>query len=100
MGLEMIPINDFISPIIVLACLCVGYVIKNIIPNEKVNNWIPLIVCVLGILLNIWNCGGVDLLVIVTGAISGLASTGFYEAFKGFIEALTAPKKAKEENAG
>ena len=100
MGLEMIPINDFISPIIVLACLCVGYVIKNLIPNEKINNWIPLIVGVLGILLNIWNCGGIDLLIVVTGAISGLASTGLYEAFKGILEALSTPKATTEENAG
>lgn len=43
----------FISPIIVIACLCVGFVIKNAIPNEKVNRFIPIIVMILGIVLNI-----------------------------------------------
>ena len=45
-------IATMISPIIVIACLCVGFVLKYAIPNDKVNHFIPLIVMVLGIVLN------------------------------------------------
>lgn len=81
-------LTEFISPIILLACLCVGYVLKNVIPTESINKWIPLIVGCLGIFLAIWNFGFIDLTVIVTGAISGLAASGLYETFKGLIEGI------------
>ena len=45
--------TSLISPIIVIACLIVGYVLKNICPNEQVNRYIPLIVCIIGIICNI-----------------------------------------------
>lgn len=80
-------ITAYISPIIVLACLCVGYVIKNWVPNEKIDKYIPLIVMVLGIILNFWTCGWVFTLEIaLTGAISGLASTGLYEMFTNLLK--------------
>lgn len=79
-------VAGFVSPIIVVACLIVGYVVKHAIPNETVNRYIPLIVAVLGIVLNIWGCMEFSLEVVVTGAISGIASTGFYELFSQLIE--------------
>ena len=84
--IEGIVITEFILPIICLACLCVGYVIKHLIPGNTVDRFIPLIVMCLGILLNIWNFGFVTLEIIVTGAVSGLASTGLYELFSQLIE--------------
>lgn len=45
--------TSLISPIIVIACLIVGYVIKNIVPNNEINKFIPLIVCSIGIVCNI-----------------------------------------------
>lgn len=45
--------NSLVSPIIVLACLIVGYIIKNVYPKDEINRFIPLIVCVLGILSSI-----------------------------------------------
>lgn len=83
---EGIVITEFILPIICIACLCVGYVLKNLIPGTAIDRFIPLIVCVLGILLNIWNFGVITLEIVVTGAVSGLASTGLYEMFKQLIE--------------
>ena len=83
---EGIVITEFILPIICIACLCVGYVLKNLVPGTAIDRFIPLIVCVLGIFLNVWNFGLITLEIVVTGAVSGLASTGLYEMFKQLIE--------------
>lgn len=84
--IEGIVITEFILPIICIACLCVGYVLKNLVPGTAIDRFIPLIVCILGIFLNIWNFGLITLEIVVTGAVSGLASTGLYELFKQLIE--------------
>ena len=76
--------------IIVLGiCLCVGYILKNLIPTDKINRFIPLIMGVLGVLLNIWISWGVTPEIILGGLISGLASTGLYEAFRNMISGGT-----------
>lgn len=46
-------LEAYIAPLILIACLCVGYVIKNVVTNDKINRYIPLIVLVLGALLNV-----------------------------------------------
>ena len=79
--------KDFFEIIIIGVCLCVGYIVKNIIPNEKVNRFIPLIMGIIGLIMALWQNGFVfspDTL--LTGLISGLASTGMHQAFKQFIE--------------
>ncbi len=76
--------------IIVLGiCLCVGYILKNLIPTDKINRFIPLIMGVLGVLLNMWISWGVTPEIILGGLISGLASTGLYEAFRNMISGGT-----------
>ena len=79
-------INDFIMPMALVAALCVGYIVKNIIPSEKINNFIPLIAAVVGVVVvgfsQGWTVDGV-----VVGMVSGLASTGLYEAFAQIIKA-------------
>ena len=79
-------LNNFIVPLIVGICLCVGYILKNIVSTDKVNKFIPLIMGVLGILLNCWICLKVTPEVLLGGLFSGLASTGLYEAFKNLIK--------------
>lgn len=79
-------ITEFILPIICIACFCIGYVLKNLIPGDKINRFIPFIVMIVGICLNIWNFGIISLEIVVTGAVSGLASTGLYELFAQIIE--------------
>ena len=79
-------INDYLVIAVVAICLCVGYVIKNIIPTDKVNRFIPLIMAVLGVLLNVWIHGGFTPEILLGGLASGLASTGMHQAFKQFIE--------------
>lgn len=85
--MDLTIVVEYLSPIIVLACLIVGWVVKNVIPNETINRFIPIIVMCLGIFLNIWSSGWIiELPIILTGAISGLASTGLYEAFDQIIK--------------
>ena len=58
-----------------------GYVIKVTPPFAKLaNNYIPLIVTVLGAILGVLT-NGLTLEAIVYGAVSGLASTGVHQAF-------------------
>lgn len=79
-------VTEYAVPIIVGICLCIGYVIKNIITSEKVNKYIPLIMAVLGVVLNIWVNMGFTPAILLGGLISGLASTGLHQAFKNIIE--------------
>lgn len=80
-------LKDFIVLIVLGICLCVGYVIKHLIPTEKVNKYIPLIMAVLGVLLNMWlNAFSFTPEILLGGMVSGLASTGLHQLFKQFIE--------------
>lgn len=79
-------VTEYAVPIIVGICLCIGYVIKNIVTSEKVNKYIPLIMAVLGVALNIWINMNFTPAILLGGLISGLASTGLHQAFKNIIE--------------
>ena len=73
--------QDFIVPIIVLACLVIGYVIKHTPYLDKIaNSYIPLIVTVLGAILGVVT-SGLTIEAVIYGAVSGLASTGLHQAF-------------------
>lgn len=79
-------LTQYVSIVVVGICLCVGYIIKNsldFIPNK----YIPLIMGVLGLILNILInlSSGINAEVILGGLFSGLASTGMYEMFKNLI---------------
>lgn len=79
-------LTNFTVPIIVGICLCVGYVLKNIVTTDVVNKYIPLIMAVLGIVLNTWMNMNFTPEILLGGMISGLASTGLYETFKNFLK--------------
>lgn len=79
-------LTKYAVPIIVGICLCIGYVIKNIVTSEKVNKYIPLIMAILGVGLNIWINMDFTPAILLGGLISGLASTGLHQAFKNIIE--------------
>lgn len=78
-------LSEFINLGILGVCLCIGYVIKtslDFIPNK----YIPLIMLVLGTVLGIvTNLNDLSIDVVLTGMVSGLASTGLYEMFKKLI---------------
>lgn len=70
-------------------CLCVGFILKNLIPSDKINKYIPLVMGLLGVVLAFWVFGKMTPEVLLTGLFSGLASTGAYEAFKNLIQNIS-----------
>lgn len=78
-------LTEYAVPIIVGICLCVGYIVKNIIPSEEINKYIPLIMGVLGVALNVWINMDFTAEILLAGLFSGLASTGLYEMFRNII---------------
>jgi len=79
-------LNDYLVLIVVGVCLCIGYVIKHLIPADAVNKFIPLIMAALGVGLNVWLNFAFTPEVLLGGLVSGLASTGLHQLFKQFIE--------------
>lgn len=78
-------ISKYAVPVVLGTCLCAGYILKNLIPGEKINRFIPLIMGVLGVGLNVWINNAIDPEILLGGLVSGLASTGAYEAFKNIL---------------
>lgn len=73
-------------PIVVLACMILGYIIKNAsflqwVPNDD----IPGILAVAGAIINVIVSGS-STESIVYGALMGLASTGLHQAFKKWLK--------------
>ena len=72
----------YVVLVVVAICLCIGYIIKHsisFIPNK----YIPLILGVLGIILNIWiNGWQLTPEILLGGLASGLASTGTHELIR------------------
>lgn len=89
-------LQSFCIPTIVGICLCVGYVVKSsltFIPNK----YIPLIMAVLGLVLNIFINSGFTADIILGGLFSGLASTGAHQIFKEMIQGKADPEETKDE---
>lgn len=79
-------LNEFMLPIVLGICLCVGYIIKQWV-HDVDNKYIPTLVAVLGIFLSMWiDNWNITPEVILRGLTSGLASTGMHQMFKQFIE--------------
>lgn len=75
---------NYAQPVVIGICLCVGYVIKSsldFIPNK----YIPLIMAVLGLVVNVLMNKGIDANIVLGGMVSGLSSTGLHQAFKNLI---------------
>ena len=70
---------NYIVVVVMLICLGIGYIIKHSLPFIK-NEYIPLIMSVLGVVLNLWvNQFVFTPEVLLGGLASGLASTGAHE---------------------
>lgn len=81
---DLTVLNEYLVPVVIGICLCVGYVIKSsldFIPNK----YIPLIMAVLGLVINILIHGSFNANVILAGMFSGLSSTGLHQVFKNLI---------------
>lgn len=80
-------ITEYISVVGLVAALCVGFIIKYLVPGEEINRYIPLIAAVVGLVVCLWDAHWIaSPQVFVMGLVSGLASTGLYEAFANFIK--------------
>lgn len=79
-------LTNYAVPIIVGICLCVGYVLKNIVTTDVINKYIPLIMAVIGVVLNVWINMAFTPEILLAGMFSGLASTGLHEAFKQLVK--------------
>ena len=78
--------SQYIVLVVLLICLAVGYVIKHSLPFIK-NDYIPLIMAVLGVVLNLWvNNFVFTPEVLLGGIVSGLASTGAHELIRNIIK--------------
>lgn len=73
-------LNDYVVLVIVGICVCVGYVLKNSFPSLD-NKYIPLIMAILGVVLNVWIVKIISPDVILGGMFSGLGSTGLHQLF-------------------
>ncbi len=78
-------LNNYINLVVLGICLCIGYVIKTSL--DFINNkYIPVIMLVIGTCINVAvNIPEINEAVILGGMISGLASTGLYEAMRNLI---------------
>ena len=80
-------LENYFVLIIIGICLCIGYIIKNIVPSNAINRFIPLIVGVIGVIVSVWlNDFSFSPEILLSGLVSGLASTGMHQLFKQFIE--------------
>lgn len=79
-------LSNYMVVIVMVACLIIGYIIKHAsflkcIPNTD----IPSILALCGAILNAI-VSGPTVENIIYGALTGLASTGFHQTFKRWVE--------------
>lgn len=100
---DLTTISTYLVPSIVILCLLVGYIIKNLIPNDAVNRFIPLIVGVLGVVAAVSTAvtagTPISVDIIVAGLASGLASTGLFEGYKNLLKSGTVQASEDEASA-
>lgn len=90
-------ITEYISPISLVICLVVGFVIKTCTYNTTLHRFIPCIVAILGVIICCWDLMAFTPAVIAAGLISGLASTGLYEALNNLLK-ISDDKKDKDDH--
>jgi len=78
-------LNEYMLPVVLGICLCAGYVIKQWVKDVD-NKYIPTICAVLGIFLATWiNGWSITPQILLSGAVSGLSSTGLHQVFKQYL---------------
>lgn len=74
-------LNEYLVAVVMAICLAVGFIVKKLdfIPSR----FIPLIVGILGVVLNVWHSAWMFTPEVLLGGLaSGLASTGAFELVK------------------
>ena len=78
---------EYFMPIVLVACLIIGYCVKHTPALRWFDNHlIPGLLAVIGAVLGCVANQNITLESIVYGAFSGLASVGFHQIFKQWIE--------------
>jgi len=81
MDLEFI--IDLYIPIVMVICLCLGFVWKKFFPAD--NKWIPLILMIVGGVLGCVVAKDIAIDHIAAGMVTGLAATGLHQVFAQLI---------------
>ena len=84
MNMNLDFITDMYIPVVLIACLVIGVILKKWYPLD--NKWIPTILVVVGAVLGCVANGGITLDSAVAGMVTGLASTGLHQAFKQLLK--------------
>ena len=84
MNFDMTFMNDLALPLVVAACLVLGYIIKQWVRDVD-NKYIPTGLAAVGVVLACLIKRDVSVEIVVGGAFSGLVSTGLHQAFKQLI---------------
>lgn len=88
-------LSRYVVIVVLAICLCLGYIIKhsiNFIPNK----YIPLILAVIGTILNVWINGWTFTPEILLGGMaSGLASTGAFELIRNIVNSKSSKTEAE-----
>lgn len=80
-------LTEYYIPVVVAACLVIGYCVKHTPALQWLDNHlIPGLLAVIGAVLGCIANGSFTLNNVVYGAFSGLASVGFHQIFKQWIE--------------
>ena len=80
-------LSNYMMPIVIVACLIIGYCCKHTPAFKWLDNHlIPGLLAIIGAVLGCVANQSITLENIVYGAFSGLASVGFHQIFKQWIE--------------
>ena len=97
-------IGEYIVMAVVVGCYLVGFVIRNYVSKIS-NRYIPLIMMILGMVINLLitlkNGLPIDVMTFISGGVSGLASCGVYsmitKSFGLTKLGIVLPSKEEEE---
>lgn len=79
-------LQSYFNLVIIGICVVIGYAWTTLTAeDDKSRRFIPLVMALIGTILACIDAHGVSIEIILSGSVSGLASTGCYEAFKQLI---------------
>ena len=78
-----IDFENYLIPIIMVGCMCVGFVMKKWLPTD--DKYIPTVLAILGAISGAI-LFGLNYEGVVKGMLSGLASVGLHQLFYQFIK--------------
>lgn len=79
-------LNEYMIPVVLGICLVIGFIVKKWIKDVD-NKYIPTIVTILGAILAVWfNDWSITPEIILSGLVTGAASTGMHQLFTQYID--------------